>query len=38
MAIDVAFHGFLAADADARTAKSGKAWVRLRVGVPAKTM
>jgi single-stranded DNA-binding protein len=32
--IDVAFHGFLAADADARvSAKSGKPWTRLRVGV-----
>jgi single-strand DNA-binding protein len=33
MTIDVAFHGFLAADADARTSKAGKPWVRLRVGV-----
>jgi len=34
MTIDCAFYGFLAADADARTAaKSGKPWVRLRVGV-----
>jgi single-stranded DNA-binding protein len=33
MTIDCAFFGFLAADADARTAKSGKPWTRLRVGV-----
>jgi single-stranded DNA-binding protein len=33
MSIDVAFHGFLADHADARTSKAGKAWVRLRVGV-----
>jgi len=33
MSIDVAFHGFLAGDADARTSKAGKPWVRLRVGV-----
>jgi single-stranded DNA-binding protein len=33
MTIDCAFYGFLAADADARTSKAGKAWVRLRVGV-----
>ena len=33
MTIDVAFHGFLAADADARTSKAGKPWTRLRVGV-----
>ena len=33
MTIDCAFFGFLAADADARTAKSGKPWARLRVGV-----
>jgi single-strand DNA-binding protein len=31
--IDSAFHGFCAADADARTSKAGKPWVRLRVGV-----
>jgi single-stranded DNA-binding protein len=31
--IDCAFYGFLAADADARTSKAGKPWVRLRVGV-----
>jgi single-strand DNA-binding protein len=31
--IDCAFYGFLAADADARTSKVGKAWTRLRVGV-----
>jgi hypothetical protein len=30
--IDCAFFGFLAADADARTSKAGKARVRLRVG------
>jgi single-stranded DNA-binding protein len=33
MSIDCAFFGFLAADADARTAKAGKPWTRLRVGV-----
>ena len=33
MTIDVAFHGFLAADSDARTSKAGKPWTRLRVGV-----
>jgi single-strand DNA-binding protein len=33
MTIDCAFYGFLAADADARTSKAGKAWTRLRVGV-----
>jgi single-stranded DNA-binding protein len=33
MTIDCAFYGFLAADADARTSKAGKPWVRLRVGV-----
>ena len=33
MSIDCAFHGFLAADADARTSQAGKPWVRLRVGV-----
>src|SRR5262249_12339631 len=33
MTIDCAFYGFLAADADARTSKAGKSWVRLRVGV-----
>jgi single-strand DNA-binding protein len=33
MTIDVAFYGFLAADADARTSKAGKPWTRLRVGV-----
>jgi single-stranded DNA-binding protein len=33
MTIDVAFYGFLAADADARVSKNGKQWVRLRVGV-----
>jgi single-stranded DNA-binding protein len=31
--IDVAFFGFLAADAEPRTSQAGKAWVRLRVGV-----
>jgi single-stranded DNA-binding protein len=31
--IDCAFYGFLAADADSRTSKAGKPWVRLRVGV-----
>jgi single-strand DNA-binding protein len=33
MSIDVAFFGFTAADADARTSKAGKPWTRLRVGV-----
>jgi single-stranded DNA-binding protein len=33
MTIDAAFHGFLAADAEQRTAKTGKPWTRLRVGV-----
>ena len=33
MTIDVAFYGFCAADADARTSKAGKPWVRLRAGV-----
>ena len=33
MSIDCAFFGFVAADADARTSKAGKAWTRLRVGV-----
>jgi single-stranded DNA-binding protein len=33
MTIDCAFYGFLGADADARTSKAGKPWVRLRVGV-----
>ena len=31
--IDCAFYGFCAADAERRTSKAGKAWVRLRVGV-----
>jgi single-strand DNA-binding protein len=33
MTIDVAFHGFLAADAEPRVSQAGKNWVRLRVGV-----
>lgn len=33
MSIECAFHGFLAADAVARTSQAGKPWVRLRVGV-----
>jgi single-stranded DNA-binding protein len=33
MTIDVAFHGFLAADAESRTSQAGKQWVRMRVGV-----
>ena len=33
MSINCAFFGFLAADADPRTSKAGKPWVRLRVGV-----
>jgi single-stranded DNA-binding protein len=32
MSLDVAFYGFLAADADCRTSQAGKPWVRLRVG------
>jgi single-strand DNA-binding protein len=32
MSIDVAFHGFCASDAEVRTSKAGKKWVRLRVG------
>jgi single-stranded DNA-binding protein len=32
MAIDCAFYGFLACDADPRTSQTGKSWVRLRVG------
>ena len=31
--IDCAFHGFLAADAEAKVSKAGKPWVRLRIGV-----
>lgn len=31
--IETAFFGFLANNADARTSKAGKPWVRLRVGV-----
>jgi single-stranded DNA-binding protein len=31
--IDCAFYGFCAADAEPRTSKAGKQWVRLRVGV-----
>ena len=33
MTIDCAFYGFVAAPADARVSKAGKAWVRLRIGV-----
>ena len=33
MSIDCAFFGFLAADAEQRTSRAGKNWVRLRVGV-----
>jgi single-strand DNA-binding protein len=33
MSIDVAFFGFLAADAEPRISQTGKAWVRMRVGV-----
>ena len=32
MAIDCAFYGFLACDADPRTSQAGRPWVRLRVG------
>jgi len=31
--IDVAFFGFLAANAEPKVSKAGKPWVRLRVGV-----
>jgi len=31
--IDAAFFGFLAADAETKVSKTGKTWVRLRVGV-----
>jgi single-strand DNA-binding protein len=33
MSIEVAFHGFLSADAEAHVSKAGKNWTRLRVGV-----
>jgi single-stranded DNA-binding protein len=33
MSIECAFHGFVAADADARISQAGKSWTRLRVGV-----
>jgi single-stranded DNA-binding protein len=33
VSIDVAFHCFVAADAEARTSQAGKPWVRMRVGV-----
>jgi single-strand DNA-binding protein len=33
MSIECAFHGFLAADGEAKTSQAGKAWTRLRVGV-----
>ena len=33
MSIECAFHGFLAADAEARTSQAGKPWTRLRIGV-----
>jgi single-strand DNA-binding protein len=33
MSIDCAFYGFLAADAEQKVSKAGKAWTRLRVGV-----
>jgi single-stranded DNA-binding protein len=33
MSIEVAFFGFLAADAERRTSRTGKPWVRLRLGV-----
>jgi len=32
VSIEVAFHGFLAADAEPRVSKAGKNWTRLRVG------
>jgi single-stranded DNA-binding protein len=31
-AIDCAFYGFLAADAERRTSQTGKVWARLRIG------
>ena len=33
MSIECAFHGFVAADAEAKTSQGGKAWTRLRVGI-----
>jgi single-strand DNA-binding protein len=33
MSIDVAFYGFLAADAESRTSQAGKPWARMRCGV-----
>jgi single-stranded DNA-binding protein len=33
MSIEAAFFGFLAADAELRTSRTGKPWARLRVGV-----
>ena len=33
MSIDCAFHGFVAADAEAKISQAGKAWTRLRAGV-----
>ena len=33
MSIECAFHGFVAADAEAKTSQAGKAWTRLRVGI-----
>jgi single-stranded DNA-binding protein len=33
MSLDCAFFGFLAADAEQRTSRTGKPWARLRVGV-----
>ena len=33
MTIDCAFHGFVAADAEARISQAGKSWTRLRIGV-----
>jgi hypothetical protein len=33
MSIECAFHGFVAADAEAKVSAAGKNWVRLRAGV-----
>jgi single-strand DNA-binding protein len=33
MSIEYAFHGFVAADAEAKVSQAGKNWTRLRVGV-----
>ena len=33
MSIECAFHGFVAADAEAKVSQAGKSWTRIRVGV-----